>query len=326
MMADNSHIQNTAEYRFQILSLDGGGIKGLFSAAVLAAIEEDLKINVIDHFDLIAGTSTGGIIAIGIGLGMKPREIVEFYLREGQKIFPRCLGAKWFQHWAYRKFSPKPLIMALQSCFKDKCFGDSKKRLVIPSYNLGEDDVYIFRTPHAERLRRDYKVPAWKVALATSSAPTFFPCTREVDNVRLIDGGVWANNPMMVAIIEAFGTLNVPLSSLWAFSIGTSDAVSQRRKRLNSGGIIAWGLENAAIDVILRGQTIGTNNQATFLLGRDRVERLNPKVAADEFALDGIHKVDDLIGKAAHHSRVFMPTFAEKFSKHRATPYTPMLT
>lgn len=326
MAADNSHIQNTAEDRFQILSLDGGGIKGLFSGAILAAIEDDLKINVVDHFDLIAGTSTGGIIAIGIGLGMKPREIVEFYLREGPKIFPRWLGAKRLQHWAYRKFSPEPLIMSLQSCFKDRLFGDSKKRLVIPSYNLGEDDVYIFRTPHAERLRRDYKMPAWKVALATCSAPTFFPCTREVENMRLIDGGVWANNPIIVAIIEAFGTLNVPLSSLWAFSIGTSDAVSHRRDRLNSGGIIAWGMENAFIDLIVRGQSIGTNNQATFLLGRERMERLNPKVAADEFSLDGIHKVEDLIGKAAHHSRLFMPTFYEKFSKHRAAPYAPMST
>ncbi|MRS05906.1 patatin, partial [bacterium] len=146
MTADNLHIKNTAENRFQILSLDGGGIKGLFSAAVLAAIEEDLRLNIVDHFDLIAGTSTGGIIAIGIGLGMSPREIVEFYLREGPKIFPRWLGTKRFQHWAYRKFSSEPLITALQSCFSGKRFGDSKKRLVIPAYNLGEDDVYIFRT------------------------------------------------------------------------------------------------------------------------------------------------------------------------------------
>ena len=182
--------------RFQILSLDGGGIKGLFSAAILAAIEEDLNVNVTDHFDLIAGTSTGGIIAIGLGLGMKPREIVEFYLREGPRIFPSWFGAKRLQHWISRKFSAEPLAEALRSCFKDKRFGDSRKRLVIPSFNLGDDDVYIFRTPHHEGLNRDFKVPAWKVALATSSAPTFFPCTREVDKVRLIDGGVWANNPI----------------------------------------------------------------------------------------------------------------------------------
>ncbi len=324
MPINDGSTQETCGPRFQILSLDGGGIKGLFSAAILAAIEEDLGIRVIDHFDLIAGTSTGGIIAIGLGLGMSPREIVDFYLREGPKIFPRWLGVKWFQHWAYRKYSSRPLSLALRSCFKEKLFGESKKRLVIPSYNLGEDDVYIFRTPHADRLRRDYRVPAWKVALATSAAPTFFPCTREIGSIRLIDGGVWANNPAMVAIIEAVGTLNRQLSSIWALSIGTSDAISRRRKRLNGGGIISWGLGNAAIDVIMRGQSIGTNNQARFLLEGERLERLNPKVAADEFSLDGISKADDLIGKAAHHSRMFAPVFEEKFAQHAAAPYVPL--
>jgi len=311
---------------FQILSLDGGGIKGIFSAAVLAAIEDDLKINVADHFDLIAGTSTGGIIALGLGMGMKPREIVEFYLREGPQIFPRWHGIKRLQHWFYRKFSSEPLAAALKSCFGDKRFGDSKKRLVIPSYNLGDDDVYIFRTPHHERLKRDFKVLAWKVALATSSAPTFFPCTREVDSVRLVDGGVWANNPTMIAIVEAYDTLKIPMESLSVFSIGTSDAISHRRTRLNSGGIFSWAVGNAAIDVIMRGQSLAAFHQATHLLGKEKVERLNPKVAADEFSLDGVHKADDLIGKAAHHSRVFMPTFEQKFASHHAAPYKPMHT
>ena len=310
--------------RFQILSLDGGGIKGLFSAAILAAIEEDLNVNVTDHFDLIAGTSTGGIIAIGLGLGMKPREIVEFYLREGPKIFSGWRWTKWLQHWVFRKFPAESLAEALRSCFKDKRFGDSRKRLVIPSFNLGDDDVYIFRTPHHEGLNRDFKVPAWKVALATSSAPTFFPCTREVDKVRLIDGGVWANNPTMVAVVEAYGTLNVPLANQWVLSIGTSDAVVQRPSRLNFGGIIAWGLGNAAVDVIMRGQSLGAQNQASFLLGKDHVERLNPKVAKGEFSLDGVSKADDLIGKAAHISRIFSPTFTQMFAGHLAASYEPL--
>ena len=321
--ANVQFIPKTSAKRFQILSLDGGGIKGLFSAALLAAIEEDLKINIVDHFDLISGTSTGGIIALGLGLGMKPREIVEFYLREGPVIFPRWFGLKRFQHWAFRKFSAVPLQAALKRCFKDKRFGDSIRPLIIPSYNLGEDDVYLFRTPHHERLKRDYKVPAWKVALSTGSAPTFFPCAREVDSVRLIDGGVWANNPTMVAIVEAYSTLNASLESQWVLSIGTSDAVSHRRKRLNSGGIFAWAVGNAAVDVIMRGQSVAADHQAGHLLGRERVERLNPKVAADEFSLDGVDKADDLIGKAAHCSRQFAPIFEAKFGQHRAANYVP---
>lgn len=310
--------------RFQILSLDGGGVKGIFSAGVLAAIEEDLGGSVADHFDLIAGTSTGGIIAIGLGLGLRPRELVEFYLRDGNSIFPRWMGVKKIQHFLSRKYSAKPLENALKRCFGDKRFGDSKKRLVVPSFNLGEDDVYIFRTPHAERLRRDYKVPAWKVAKATSAAPTFFPVSRDIDHLRLIDGGVWANNPSLVAVTEALGTLNIAMPSIHLLSIGTSDEVPHRKKRLNAGGIIAWGRENVAVDVIMRGQSIGTHNQVRWLLGEDHVERLSPKVAANEFSLDGIRKAEELIAKAAHHSRAFMPTFQEKFSIHKAPAFEPI--
>jgi uncharacterized protein len=320
-MMDEQAKQTTG--RFQILSLDGGGIKGVFTAAMLAAIEEDLNVTVTDHFDLISGTSTGGIVALGLGLGLRPKEIVEFYLNEGPNIFPKWFGFKSLQHWVIRKYSAEPLELALRKCFEEKLFGESKKRLVIPSYNLGEDDVYIFRTPHHERLRSDYKIPAWKVAKATSAAPTFFPCARDVKCLRLIDGGVWANNPSMVAVVEAFGTLNVPLENQYVFSIGTSKTVNHRKKRLNSGGIISWGIGNVAVDVIMRGQSIGTNNQVSFLLGKDHVHRMDPIVSADEYSLDGVHKADDLIGKAAHYSRIFMPTFKEKFVPHIAQEYVP---
>lgn len=226
--------------RFQILALDGGGIKGIFSAAILAALEEDLKTRITDHFDLIAGTSTGGLIAIALGLGLSPREIVHFYTHNGPAIFPGA--SSWWRcalHWHRSKYDPAPLESALKSCFGERLFGESTKRLVIPSYNLGEDDVYIFRTPHHERLRRDLKVPAWKVARATSAAPTYFPSFCGIDGQRLIDGGVWANNPTMVALVESFGTLGVALADTHILSIGTTDSLNSRDRswprRYNSG-------------------------------------------------------------------------------------------
>lgn len=312
------------DQRFQILSLDGGGIKGLFSTAVLAAIEEDLRTSVVDHFDLITGTSTGGIIALGLASGMRPREIVEFYLSKGPSIFGKAWGLRWLQHWIRRKYSQTPLREALQSCFKDKRIADCTKRVVIPSYNLGDDDVYLFRTPHHERLRRDWKVPLWKVGLATSAAPTFFPSSRHVDKLRLIDGGVWANNPTMVGIVEAYGTLEIPLQTIKVFSIGTTDALNNRKNTLDWGGKLPWVTGNDAVDVIMRGQSVGVNNQATFLLGKDRVERWDPKVGSGAFSLDGINKVDDLVGKAAHYSRIHMPRFKEMFADYKAATYEPL--
>lgn len=309
--------------RFQILSLDGGGIKGIFSAAVLAAIEEDSNVKITDHFDLLTGTSTGGIIALGLGLEMRPKEIVEFYLEHGSKIFPSWYGAKWFQHWLFRKYSSKPLEEALKKCFKEKTLDQSIRPLVIPSYNIGIDDVYLFRTPHHERLKRDYKVPAWKVGLATSAAPTYFPCTREVDEVRLIDGGVWANNPAMVGIVEAVGTIGVPLDTISVLSIGTCEEVVARPGRLDTSGILGWALGGSAVNVIMRGQSIGANNQAKFLLEADRLYRLNPNVPPGQFSLDGIKKANDLIGIAAHHSRHLLQSFETMFKEHKAGPYSP---
>jgi patatin-like phospholipase/acyl hydrolase len=236
--------------RFQILSLDGGGIKGIFSAAVLAAIEDDLHTRVIDHFDLVAGTSTGGILAIGLGLGLTARQMLDFYLQEGEAIFANKLGTASLRQYVSCKFSAAPLETALKRHFGDKCFGHSTKRLVIPSYNLGENDVYIFRTAHTNDLKRDYKVPAWKVALSTSAAPTYFPSVRAVDNLRLIDGGVWANNPSMVAAVEAFGPLGIPLSSLRMLSIGTFEEIADHHKRLDSGGFWQW--RKTAANVIMR--------------------------------------------------------------------------
>ncbi|MCU1305052.1 MAG: putative Patatin-like phospholipase [Candidatus Sulfotelmatobacter sp.] len=308
--------------KFQILSLDGGGIKGIFSAAILTALEQDLGVRVVDHFDLIAGTSTGGIIAIGLGLGLSPRQIVQFYMEHGPSIFPGS-SSLWrcSLHWLRRKYSADPLEAALKRCFGDRLFGESKKRLVVPSYNLGEDDVYIFRTPHHARLNRDLRVPAWKVARATTAAPTYFPSFRGIDSQRLIDGGVWANNPTMVALVESYGTLAVPLADTHILSIGTTDPVNSRHSRLDASGMLGWS--KAAIDVVMRGQTIAARNQARFLVGEHNYFRLDPVVPSSEFCLDGIDRSEDLIAKAAHHSRVFAPIFGRSFAQHTAEPFIP---
>lgn len=313
-----------SEPRFQILSIDGGGIKGIFAAAVLAAIEKDLGTNVSEHFDLIAGTSTGGIIALGLGLGLRPREIVQFYADYGDKIFPRTYGFRTPMSWIGRKYSAAPLESALRECFKEKLFGDSAKRLVIPSFNLGEDDVYLFRTAHHERLRRDYRVEAWKVARATSAAPTYFASCRHVDGLRLVDGGVWANNPTMVAVIEALETLSVPREALRVFSLGTSDPIGERPRRLDWGGRIPWAAGAQAVEVIMRGQSLAATNHAGLLLGREHVYRLNPPVPSGAFMLDGAERAADLMAKAAHVSRKETPAIASLFMPHHAAPFTPV--
>ena len=305
--------------RFQILSIDGGGIKGLFSAAALAHLEEDLKIKISNNFDLIVGTSTGGIIALALGVQMSPREIVKFYVNNGNKIFPT---KRFFPHSKlfFNKYNPEPLKKSLKECFDDKLLGDSKKRVVIPSYNIGEDDVYLFKTSHHKRLRRDYKVPIWKVAMATSAAPTYFPSFRKIDNIRLVDGGVWANNPIMIGIVEAVSMLSVSLDSIRVLSLGTTTEVKGRSNKLDHGRLWQWKIE--AVDVVLQGQSIGAFTQAQHLLGADNVLRINPKVPDGLFALDKLSE-DELLAKAAHESRILTSKYEEKFMDHTSPEFIP---
>ena len=305
--------------RFQILSLDGGGIKGVFSAAVLTHLEEDLNIDITEHFDLITGTSTGGIIALGLGMGMRPREILRFYVDKGPAIFANGLMTSLRRLWK-KKHTSDGLENSLKDCFGDTPLGACRKRLVIPSYNIGEDNVYLFKTPHHERLTRDYKVPVWKVAMATSAAPTYFPSFKKVDHIRLVDGGVWANNPTMVGVVEAVSMLNVPLESIRVFSLGTTSEIKGRSKRLDHGGLLQWAFE--AVDVIMRGQSIGANTQSMHLLGPENVLRLDPKVPDGLFALDRI-KEEELLSRAAHESRHVAPFFKDKFTGQMADEFKP---
>lgn len=305
--------------RFQILSLDGGGLRGIFSAAVLAGLEEDLGIRIIDHFDLIAGTSTGGIVALALGLGLTPRQIVEFYTQLGPRVFRDRTRLRAIRHLFRAKYDANLLRAALTDVFGERIFGESAKRLVITSYNLGSNDVYLFRTPHLPQLKRDWRERAVNVALATAAAPTYLPGV-PLSGTRLVDGGLWANNPAMVALIEAAGPLAVPLEQIRVFSLGTTTDVPHRSRRLDRGGLLPWIRD--AVEVIIRAQSTSITNQVRHLITAERLLRLNPTVPTGAVALDKID-ADDLIGRAAHESRTISPSFARCFADHRAGEYVP---
>lgn len=205
---------------FKILSIDGGGIKGLYSATVLSNFEEEYNCLTSDHFDLICGTSTGGLIALAISQKTPAREICDFYTEHGGQIFPnRPTWLRWFEYletkffkgkyflgqtlW-YGKYNNVYLKKVLTDLFQDKTIGDSNNLLCVPSYCITEARPYIFKYDHTV-LRRDNKTTYVDVALATSAAPTYFPVHQisSHHNKQFVDGGVWANNPTMIGLIEA---------------------------------------------------------------------------------------------------------------------------
>lgn len=309
--------------RFQILALDGGGIKGLFSAAFLSKLEEDLNTKITDHFDLIVGTSTGGIIALGLGLGLSPRELVEFYFKKGPQIFRKIPLWTSLKNMFFAKYSGSALESVFQenNCFGSKLLGESKKRLVIPSYNIDTNDVHVFKTAHHERFKRDYKIPAWKIARATSAAPTFFPISKNIDSTRLIDGGVWANNPAMVGLFEAIAILNIPFPQIRILSVGTTEELKQSPNVLSKfGGWSLWA--NNVVQLIIQAQSVSISAQLKLLL-KDNFVRVNPKVPAGLFGLDKMN-MDKLFAFASTHSRTESPNFDVKFKDHKAGEFIPV--
>lgn len=309
---------------FKVLAFDGGGVRGIFTAALLAGLEDDTGLRVVEHFDLVVGTSTGGIIALALGAGLTPREILEFYVAERNAIFagPRVLTSA--RRVFAAKYRPNGLEQALKRIFGDRLLGESRVPLVVPSYNLGENSVYLFKTPHHERLKRDYRVPMWAVGMATSAAPTYFPAFRlPVDQVRLIDGGVWANNPAMVGVTEAVSMFGRGLDEIRVLSLGTTTSTRARPSKLDNGGLLHWVRGPNVVDVLMAGQSAGAFAQVQHLIGPDNAYRLNPPAPPELARLDRCD-ARELIGKAAHHSRVFAPRFESVFAAHAATPYKPL--
>ena len=234
---DNS---NSDGHRFQVLSLDGGGLKGAFTAGLLAGLEQDLGMSITDHFDLIAGTSTGGVVALALGAGLSATVIADLYKDLGADVFRDPIGWRRLRRLVHAKYGSAALRKPLERALGGRTMADSRIRLVIPAFDLDTNAVYVVKTPHHRDYRRDWRIPMVDVALATTAAPTYFPAA-QIGGVRLIDGGVWANNPSVVGLTEAVAALEAPLESVRIFSVGTTAEARTHSRTLDRGGIGPWG-------------------------------------------------------------------------------------
>ncbi|MET3973173.1 CBASS cGAMP-activated phospholipase [Bradyrhizobium sp. S3.9.1] len=284
---------------FRILALDGGGIKGTFTAAVLAQWEQVMKCRVADHFDLIAGTSTGGILALGLGMGLSAQEMLQFYEQRGPTVFPmtnlRARMGRLIRAIFRPKFSQQTLRAELETAFaaaKRKVLHESLCRLVIPSSHARTGGVHIFRTNHHRDLNAGANFTATEVALATAAAPTYFPAA-EVNDSAYLDGGVWANNPTMAALVEAVGWLRVPLNDVDILSIGTTSSPYAGGHTLNSG-YGGWLWKGRIAELLMDSQAEGTAELANSLVGRARILRVDQVLVPGEVSLDNVNQIDAL--------------------------------
>lgn len=288
---------------FRILALDGGGIKGAFTASVLATLEQLLGPSIVDQFDMIAGTSTGGILAIGLGMGLNSQQLLEFYRKRGPVIFPvTSLHQRWWRkvlHLFHPKYSQSVLLRELEAAYfpddKRKVLGDSKCRLVVPAYDAVSGTCHVFRTPHHPLLKSDEFTNAAEVALATAAAPTYFSAAKVrnmIANATYVDGGVWANCPAMAAIVDAVCYLDVPLDRIDILSIGTTEEPFTV-KRMARSGVMRWGKD--LIELLMNAQVESSIQHAERLVGEPRFLRVNTVTIPRMYSLDGSKEIENLI-------------------------------
>lgn len=307
---------------FRILAIDGGGIKGVFSASFLATVEDTINDNVGNYFDLIVGTSTGGIIALGIGLGFSAKELLQLYEELGPLVFKGNPFIRFLRQFGFSKYDQAPLKETLTKKFGDHKLGESRNRLVIPSFNLETGEVHVYKTAHHSRLMRDYKEKAIDVALATAAAPTYFPTQRSASGIPLIDGGVWANNPVGFAVVEAIGTLDWPRESLQVLSIGcTATAVDVSSARLVPRGMLYWSTK--IVEVFMAGQSSASIGIAQLLAGHENLVRINPVVPKNRFGLDKISEITSLKGLGNSEARKAIPALKKRFFYSQVQEFRP---
>lgn len=285
---------------FKILSIDGGGIRGIYPAHILQCVQERLGIDVFDYFDMIAGTSTGSIIAAGIACQKQPSEIVSLYQKHGAAIFGQTKKSWWpsrVKQGVHSKYENNNLKTVLHNEFGDTKLGDIKKPLLIPATDIGHGGVHVFKSSYSNSFTRDKNVAVKQAVLASCSAPVFFDPAK-VDNYLLADGGVWANNPALAAVIDAQYRLDVDMKDIRILSIGTGQSKTAYGTNDNKDWGLLTGWKNLEfISFLLSLQAQSIQNYLQLMLKDDQLIRLNFE-SDNPLPLDDVSVLGDLISRA----------------------------
>lgn len=294
-----------------VLAVDGGGVRGVIPAILLHELERRLGGALHQHFDLIAGTSTGGLIALALsfplreGRALTAAELLAIYQDNGSAIFPQHWWNNW-RAWIAPKYSAAGLERVLQRMFQDARLAEAMTPVLVASYDLARQVPYFFKSENA-KAQPEQNWPLVSVARATSAAPTYLPAfaTQGPDGQRYVfaDGGLYANNPAVAAYAEA-ARRSPPASVIHLVSIGTGNA----RDDLHARDAVHWGRLGWArqiAPVMMDGVSEADDYEATWLCarGQDRFWRLQPGLQPAESAMDNPAAIPALCATARAYAQ-----------------------
>ena len=273
---------------------------------------------------MVAGTSTGGIIALGLGIGFSAEQICEFYHKDGRTIFPQLptnffeSALRFVRHLRRPVLSYVELENALKRRFGNRCLGESNVRLVVPAFMADPLDVAVFKTDHHADFRSDHATPMWKIARATSAAPTYFRGLEDKPSGQVfLDGGVWANNPTMVALVDVLSCYDIEPDQIQVLSIGTGSPPFRIERRRIFGGLYSW---KNIIKAAMYLTTSNATSQANLILGPSRHIRLEPTGKAASVGIDDYDMAFDLLPEAAQNTVDIHKQTIERILNQRAQP------
>ena len=280
----------------RILAIDGGGIRGYYAAHILRRVKESFGTEFHNEFDLIAGTSTGSIIAAALAVGIPIERVCSLYEVHGHEIFkPARLSLGGMLKPSY---SQRTLKRILEQEFGELTLKDAKTRLIIPSTDIGNGQVHVFKSTYSDDFKRDGRVKVADAVLASCSAPKYFR-PAYIDPYLLADGGLWANNPSLVAVTETLTRLDVSKDTIRLLSVGTGigkNYYSLARTNSLWGFLTGWGLRRF-IEMFLNLQSIHSHNVVSLLLSGEQFVRINFEIDRS-LPLDDPNMLPDLKSRA----------------------------
>lgn len=290
---------------FHVLALTGGGFRGLYSARVLQELEQRAGRPIGQCFDLIAGTSIGGILALAVAFDRPMDTLIKAFREAGPKIFPP--KAKWAGLMSSR-YDTAPLSEVIDAVLPiGATLADVRHALVIPALNLTTGKQQIFKSRHNAEWMRDSKYTAKEVALATAGAPIYFPIA-SLDNQLFADGGLFANAPDLVALHEASKFFHQPDSVVRMLSVGTlSSTYALPASTVRKRGVWQWlrPPEFPLLQTILAAQQDFSIQIVQHRLGDNhvRIDGQPPDAVMRDVGLDkaGPESQEVLLGLAAKH-------------------------
>lgn len=231
---------------YRILAIDGGGVRGIVPAIVLERLAAEPQLaGFLDRVDLLAGTSTGGLLALALAAGLPPTRIRALYAERASAIFDDSWLDDLVDLGQLRgaQYDLDPLRRELTAVFGDATLGDLERRVLITAFDLDNEDLAqrtwkpkLFHNFPGEGSDRGARVV--DVALATSAAPTYFPSSQGY-----IDGGVYASNPAMCALAQTQDRRYAPtppLDEVVLLSLGTGTTLQYIQGETHDWGYLQW--------------------------------------------------------------------------------------